>query len=246
MKLLTNLNLEHNELQNALMHPLSSAPAEGQKGQLYYNNVEDRLYEHNGTAWVGIAKLTDLDDYVLLSGAKMTGTLDFDGTSNPIDFGTSGYIRGKTTSGSKFDIFGYTNPTNLQVGGTYPTLSLKGKNTRPTYNGLEMALLNDVQSNSGATSQTVTLLASGWTDNGDGRYVQTVAVEGVTESTPIVMVDVALYSNNANENALIVEAVYQTDGSIMQQPVVQGAGVLTFYTVDVPNVDIPLYVGVIG
>jgi hypothetical protein len=246
MKLLTNLNLEHNELQNALMHPLSSAPAEGQKGQLYYNNVEDRLYQHNGTAWVGIATMTDLEDYVPLSGAKMTGTLDFDGTSNPMDFGTSGYIRGKTTSGSKFDIFGYTNPTNLQVGGTYPALSLKGKNARPTYNGSEMALLNDVQSNSGATSLTATLLSTGWTNNGDGRYVQTVAVTGVTESTPIVMVDVALYSNDADENALIVEAVYQTDGSIMQQPVIQGAGTLTFYSAFVPEVDIPLFVGVVG
>ena len=102
------------------------------------------------------------------------------------------------------------------------------------------------QGGSSATSHTVTLLSTGWTDNGDGRYVQSVAVPGVTESTPIVMVDVALYSNNADENALIVEAVYQTDGSIMQQPVVQGVGTLTFYTVTVPSVDIPLYVGVIG
>ena len=188
MKLLTNLNLEYNELQNALMHPLSSAPAEGQKGQLYYNNVEDRLYEHNGTAWVGIAKMTDLDDYV---------------------------------------------PSTRTINGKPLTEDIKLTG-------------EDIGVSSGATSQTVTLLASGWTDNGDGRYVQTVAVAGVTESTPIVMVDVALYSNNADENALIVEAVYQTDGSIMQQPVVQGVGSLTFYTVTVPSVDIPLYVGVIG
>ena len=71
MKLLTNLNLEHNELQNALMHPLSSAPAEGQKGQLYYNNVENRLYEYNGAAWVGIAKMTDLEDKADLTDGKV-------------------------------------------------------------------------------------------------------------------------------------------------------------------------------
>lgn len=95
-------------------------------------------------------------------------------------------------------------------------------------------------------SFTVILTSDGWTDNGDGRYVQTVAVEGVTESTPIVMVDVALYSNNTDVNKLVIEAVYQTEGSIMQQPVVQGAGTLTFYSSFVPEVDISLYVGVIG
>lgn len=188
MKLLTNLNLEYNELQNALMHPLSSAPAEGQKGQLYYNNVEDRLYQHNGTAWVGIATMTDLEDYV-----PSTRT-----------------INGK--------------PLTEDV-----TLTAE-----------------DVGVSSGATSQTVTLLASGWTNNGDGRYVQTVAVTGVTESTPIVMVDVALYANNADENAMIIEAVYQTDGSIMQQPVVQGTGTLTFYSAFAPTINIPVFVGVIG
>ena len=188
MKLLTNLDLGQNELRNALMHPLSSAPAEGQKGQLYYNNVEDRLYQHNGMAWVGIATLTDLEDYV-----PSTRT-----------------INGKPLSGN---------------------VTLTGE---------------DIGVSSGATSHTVTLLSTGWTDNGDGRYVQSVAVPGVTESTPIVMVDVALYSNNAEKNAQIIEAVYQTDGSIMQQPVEQNVDTLMFYTITVPTIDIPLCIGVVG
>jgi hypothetical protein len=188
MKLLTNLNLEHNELQNALMHPLSSAPAEGQKGQLYYNNVEDRLYEHNGTAWVGIAKMTDLDDYV---------------------------------------------PSTRTINGKPLTEDIKLTG-------------DDIGVSSGATSQTVTLLASAWTNNGDGRYVQSVAVVGVTESTPIVMVDVALYSDDETERETIIEAAYRVDGSIMMQPVVQGMGTLTFYCTSIPIINIPLHVGVIG
>lgn len=91
MKLLTNLDLGQNELRNALMHPLSSAPAEGQKGQLYYNNVEDRLYQHNGTAWVGIATLTDLEDYVpstrTINGKPLTENVTL--TTNDIDGVTS-------------------------------------------------------------------------------------------------------------------------------------------------------------
>ena len=188
MKLLTNLDLGQNELRNALMHPLSSAPSGGQKGQIYYNNVEDRLYQHDGTAWIGVATLTDLEDYV-----PSTRT-----------------INGKPLT------------ENIKLTG------------------------EDIGVSSGATSHTVTLLASAWTDNGDGRYVQSVEAEGVTESTPIVMVDVALYANNADENALIIEAVYQTDGSIMQQPVVQGEGTLTFYSAFSPAIDVPLFVGVIA
>ncbi len=188
MKLLTNLDLAQNELRNALMHPLSSAPSGGQKGQMYYNNVEDRLYQHNGTMWVAIAKLTDLDDYV---------------------------------------------PKTRTINGKPLTEDIK-------------LTSEDIGVSSGAASHTVTLLASAWTDNGDGRYVQTVVVAGVTESTPIVMVDVALYSNNAVANEIIIEAVYKIEGAIMQQPVVQGADKLTFYTATVPSVDIPLYVGVIG
>lgn len=79
------------------------------------------------------------------SGGTITGTIDASGTTNPMDFGTSGFIRGSTTSGNKFDIFGYASPTNLQIGGTYPALSLKGQNERPTYNDNNMALLSDVE-----------------------------------------------------------------------------------------------------
>ena len=82
--------------------------------------------------------------YLPLSGGNITGIIDASNTSNIIDFGTSGWFRGKTTSGSKYDIFGYSNPTTLQVGGSYSALALKGKNTRPTYNNNDMALMSDV------------------------------------------------------------------------------------------------------
>lgn len=99
-----------------------------------------KQYVDNATANI------DLSTKVSKSGDTMTGPIEFSGTSNAIDFDTSGWIRGKTTAGSRYDIFGYSNPTTLQVGGTYPALSLKGKNTRPTYNDAEMALLSDVAS----------------------------------------------------------------------------------------------------
>lgn len=85
------------------------------------------------------------------SGGKMNGGIDFSDTTNPIDFGTVGWIRGKTVAGGKFDIFGYSDPSTLQVGGTYPALVLKGKNTRPTYNGSDVALYSDINAHNTAT-----------------------------------------------------------------------------------------------
>lgn len=79
-----------------------------------------------------------------ISGGAITGTIDASATDKIIDFGTSGWFRGSTTSGGRFDIFGYSSPTSLQVGGAYPELVLKGKNARPTYNYGDMALYSDI------------------------------------------------------------------------------------------------------
>ena len=83
-------------------------------------------------------------DYLPLSGGSITGVIDASNTKNILDFGVVGWIRGKTPSGGRFDIFGYSDPTKLQVGGSYPALELKGKNSRPTYNGSDMALSSDL------------------------------------------------------------------------------------------------------
>lgn len=63
MDFLTNLNLTGNELQNAKMHLLSSAPASPTKGRIYFNTVNNRLWYYNGTEWVGADAV----------GATMTG-----------------------------------------------------------------------------------------------------------------------------------------------------------------------------
>jgi hypothetical protein len=51
---LTHINLSKNELQNALMHPLGTAPASPGESQIYYNSGSKKLFLYNGTAWVDI------------------------------------------------------------------------------------------------------------------------------------------------------------------------------------------------
>lgn len=92
----------------------------------------------------GDVELTASDVGALpINGGSMKGPISFTGVQDILDFGISGWFRGMTTSGSRYNIFGYSDPAVLQVGGSYPALSLKGKNERPTYNDAEMALRSD-------------------------------------------------------------------------------------------------------
>ena len=62
MKFLNNLNLNKNQIQNALMHPLAVAPSSPKEGQMYYNTNDKMLYYYNGTAWIGLNDI-DLSEY---------------------------------------------------------------------------------------------------------------------------------------------------------------------------------------
>ena len=91
----------------------------------------------------------------------------------------------------------------------------------------------------GGKAYTATLTTSGWAQSGN-RYAQTVNVTGVTASTPVVLVDVALTGTDLDADAAALEAW----GIVSANNVAQGAGTLTFYAMSVPSVNIPINVGV--
>lgn len=97
----------------------------------------------------------------------------------------------------------------------------------------------EIQSGSEAASYTAILTTSGWTQSGD-RYSQTVNVTGVTASTPVVLVDVALSGADLDADAAVLEAWQYPSAN----NVAQGDGTLTFYSYEVPAVNIPINVGV--
>lgn len=54
-KVLTDLNLSQNELQNATIQNLASAPASPVAGQVYYNTATNKYMGYNGSAWVDLS-----------------------------------------------------------------------------------------------------------------------------------------------------------------------------------------------
>ncbi|MFM7988224.1 MAG: hypothetical protein ACKPKO_53815, partial [Candidatus Fonsibacter sp.] len=78
----TGINLNKNELQNARIQNLSSAPASPVEGQIYYNNSggNKTMYFYNGTDWVPTSGSTEvIDDRVaqlLVNGTGLNKSYD--------------------------------------------------------------------------------------------------------------------------------------------------------------------------
>lgn len=51
MNYLTNLNLNKNEIQNAIIHKVAVLPATTTSGQICYLTTDNKLYVYNGTEW---------------------------------------------------------------------------------------------------------------------------------------------------------------------------------------------------
>lgn len=101
----------------------------------------------------------------------------------------------------------------------------------------------DVTVESGGTKSTtmVRTLPQGdaWTKIGD-RYQISVQVNGVTETTPVVLVDVALSGTDLDADAAMLEAWMLVSANNVKQ----GNGFLTFYAFEAPSVSIQINVGV--
>lgn len=72
---LTNINLSQNELQNAVIQPLATAPANPKLGQIYCNSTSSRIMWYNGTAWVTVGVVVESSETngkIKVDGVEMT------------------------------------------------------------------------------------------------------------------------------------------------------------------------------
>lgn len=74
---LTSIDLNKNELQNAVVQPLTTAPSNPQLGQIYYNSTDKVMYQYSGTAWkpVGVLYSETSTTGKVLTGLATDGTV---------------------------------------------------------------------------------------------------------------------------------------------------------------------------
>ena len=86
----------------------------------------------------------------------------------------------------------------------------------------------------------MTLSQSAWTTSGD-RVRQVVTINGITASTPVIVVDVSLTGSDLEADATVLDAWLNGPSN---QNIDQGTNQLIFYCITTPDVNIPIVIGV--
>ena len=90
MNFLTNLNLNRNELQNAVIQPLAVAPSSPKAGQIYYNSGDKFIYRFDGDNWspIGVVYIQGSTAGAVITGLDGTGKVT---TTNVVGLQLAGY-----------------------------------------------------------------------------------------------------------------------------------------------------------
>ena len=117
IKYLNNVDLTKNELQNAVIQVLATAPSSPVEGQIYYDSTDDVIKFYNGTAWVSAGG--DLTAITTATSDQLTIT-DGTGPIPNIDI-----VTGAVTStgvalatGQQIYDFVYANAQEVTINGT--------------------------------------------------------------------------------------------------------------------------------
>lgn len=183
-KFLVAIDLNQNELQNARLQNLGTAPSSPVEGQIYYDTTDDTIYFWNSTTWQGVGG--DVESIVAGDGISVSGSVDI--TVN-VDYddvtigltGNSLQVKNGSISNAKLVNSSVTvtagagliNGGSVALGSSV-TLNI-GAGTGITVNADDIALDTTNSRNVDHTSVSITA-GSGLTGGGDITTTRTINV----------------------------------------------------------------------
>lgn len=256
MNLLVNLNLNKNQLQNAVIQPLATPPSNPVEGQIYYNSSDKFIYRYNGTDWgpIGVVYNQGSTTGAVVTGLDATGkviTTNVTGLTltgyKPV---TDGYVTADMTMQQAFAALD-TAVKNAVAGGgevnqnAWSNITVKKQSTAST---AVVGASADVTLKADAKTDTFSI-ASGnkWVDiAGEGKEVTighslsgivAGTYGGATKSVKVA-VDEAGHVTSAEEVAIaeysVVKLETATDGYLASYQL-QKDGVPVGATINIPK-----------
>ena len=224
-KILANLDLIQNELQNAVIQVLASDPATGKLGQIYYNSANKALMQYDGAKWnkVGVVYQQDSTTGAVITGLDASGNVT---TTNVTGLTLTGYTPvegGYVTVGMTIQEAMQAMDTaikNAVAGGgevnqnAWSNINVKKQSTATT------AVTGQTSDTTiAATTKTDTFfVASGnkWVDiNSNGKQINighslsgvTAGTTGAANSVPAITVDVAGHITHVEAKTITPAAI---------------------------------------
>jgi hypothetical protein len=235
MKFLTVLDLQKNELQNAVIQNLATDPATPVQGQIYYNTVSDAIKVYDGAAWVTLS--TGSGTVTAVTGS---GAISSSGGTTPnitIAAATTSVVGAVQLSDSTSTTSSILAATPTAVKAAYDLANGKANPGDTTYVGTTAVTLNRSSANldltgissvtfPGAISGSIQILATGTAGTG------TVLTLPSTTGT-VALLQNSLGSFNASTSTVIgvgsINLGHATDTTLSRS----AAGTLAVEGVDV-------------
>ena len=189
---LSNINLSNNQLQNAVIHPLGTPPANPVEGQLYYNSTAGikMLYVYNGTAWVPVGDITAITStesrLIVTNGTSGDVSLSLDIATVVANGGT-----GLVTADLLYDYIVSLDAVTSVTAGT--GISVTGTTSDPIINNTDPGSAQNIFKNIEVSGQptvvadsnndTLTLVGAGATTITTNATTDTVTISSTDTNT---------------------------------------------------------------